>query len=85
MMDGDKNRPVFESLPTPTKCDLRSVTTLESLTSCLWYVEKRITRQSQSRGPISSCFLDCSHSNPGGASSLTGLPPEQKLQSSSAL
>lgn len=56
MMDGEENRPAFESLPTLTKCDLRSVTILEGLTSCLWYVEKGTTRQSQSEGLISPCF-----------------------------
>lgn len=40
MMDGEENRPAFLYLPTPTKCDLRSVTTPEGLTSCLWYVER---------------------------------------------
>lgn len=61
MMDGEGNWPAFESLPTLTKSDLRSVTILEGLTSCLWYAERGTTRQSQSRGPISPCFLDCSH------------------------
>lgn len=65
MMDGEENRPAFESLPTPNKCDPRSVTTLGDLISCVWYVESRTTGQSQSGGLISSCFLDCSHPDPG--------------------
>lgn len=82
-MDGEENRPAFESLPTLTKCDLRSVTILEGLTSCLWYVEKGTTRQSQSEGLISSYFS--AFSDPfdpgfvGGAFSLTSLPPAKPL------
>lgn len=33
MMDGVENRPAFQSLPTPNKCDLRSITTLGGLIS----------------------------------------------------
>lgn len=65
MMDGEENRPAFESLPTPNNCDLRSVTTLGDLISCVWYVESGTTRQSQSGGLIRPCFLDCSHPDPG--------------------